>query len=291
MKAKKVNLKRKPSKPREQIVFQKSKYAVVEFVDDRIKLFEGIPELWFVNEERNAFYWPPKTGRSFKLRAINQETPDWDWDIYECIVVSEGHGKIFLFEAIEFSHKIMFTDTYSIASGIVREKCAQRYNTSSADDYLEAVKYRREHPGLIHKGEKCFENLFQNAKSAEMKRDSVSTLKNQEQRQKAIDDCENVKSLDSPPDRYEARNNNDGFNPKIDVHQNDKPRSQNGILSNIRTAETTEQIDSKTEKNHSHSQPNKTKLQIDKEKNLNSKTVESRFSVNASSTSNIIRTL
>lgn len=98
MMGKNQNLKRKPLKPREKIVFEKSEYAVVEFIDDRSKLFEGIPELWFVNEERTACYWPPKKGRSFKLRAIDQDTPDWDWDIYECIVVSEGHGiHLFLF--------------------------------------------------------------------------------------------------------------------------------------------------------------------------------------------------
>lgn len=92
MKEKNENIKRKPLKPREKIVFEKSEYAVVEFIDDRIKLFESIPESWFINEERSACYWPPKTGRSFKLRAINQDIPDFDWDIYECIVVSEGHG-------------------------------------------------------------------------------------------------------------------------------------------------------------------------------------------------------
>lgn len=95
MKEKNVNLKRKPPKPkpREKIVFEKCKYAVIKFIDYKSKLFESIPESWFVNEEKTACYWPPKTGRSFKLRALNQDAPDWDWVIYECIVVSEGHGK------------------------------------------------------------------------------------------------------------------------------------------------------------------------------------------------------
>lgn len=95
MKQKNVNLKKKPTKDRDKIVFHKSKFAVVKFIDVISKLFECIPESWFVNEERTACYWPPKTGRSFKLRAMNQDEPNWDWDICECIVVSDGHGTHF----------------------------------------------------------------------------------------------------------------------------------------------------------------------------------------------------
>lgn len=64
------------TKPREKVNFNKSKYAVVRFMEDSSKLFESIPELWFINEEKTACYWPPKSGRSFTLRAINQDVPD-----------------------------------------------------------------------------------------------------------------------------------------------------------------------------------------------------------------------
>ncbi len=108
MKQKKENLKKKLVKPREKIVFRNSEYAVIKFIENRIKLFESIPESWFINEERTACYWPPKTGKSFKLRAINQDIPDWDWEIYECIVVSGGHGKYiyFCFEMIEIGRNV-----------------------------------------------------------------------------------------------------------------------------------------------------------------------------------------
>lgn len=56
--------------------------------------------------------------------------------------------------------------TYSIGAGIVREKVSQHYNTSSADEHLQAAQFRREHPGLINNGEKCFENVFAAAKAA-----------------------------------------------------------------------------------------------------------------------------
>lgn len=56
------------------------------------------------------------------------------------------------------------TATYSIGSSIVRDKVSQQYNTSSADEHLLAAQFRREHPGLISSGEKCFESIFGSSK-------------------------------------------------------------------------------------------------------------------------------
>lgn len=76
----------------------KCSYAVVKFIEKLNKLFEGIPESWFVDEEQTSCFWPPKRGRSVTLRAIDQDEPDWDWEVYECEVVSLGHGNfIFCF--------------------------------------------------------------------------------------------------------------------------------------------------------------------------------------------------
>lgn len=91
---KKINPTKK--KKTDKLKYNKSTFSVVKFPDEkdsRIKLFECIPELWFVNEEKTLCFWPPKSGKSFTLRVMNQEPPDDTWDVYECTVVSEGHGK------------------------------------------------------------------------------------------------------------------------------------------------------------------------------------------------------
>ncbi len=97
----KVNSKNK--KKTEKINFEEELFAVIKFVEPEIdvKSFECIPDNWFVVEEDGKIdgeirrcYWPPKSKQSFTLRAMNRDTPDEDWNIYECEVVSEGHGKI-----------------------------------------------------------------------------------------------------------------------------------------------------------------------------------------------------
>lgn len=98
MKPKKAQINKKP---REKLNFNKGTYAVVKFIDSNSKLFETIPELWFIDEEKSACYWPPKSGKSFILRAMNQDEPDWDWGLYECEVVSEGLGKYGYFSGDE----------------------------------------------------------------------------------------------------------------------------------------------------------------------------------------------
>lgn len=45
-----------------------------------------------VNEEKTVCFWPPKSGKSVTLRAMNQDEPDDDWEVYECELISEGHG-------------------------------------------------------------------------------------------------------------------------------------------------------------------------------------------------------
>lgn len=72
------------------------KYTVLEFEeeDELDKLFECIPDRWFLDESKSRCYWPPRTGKPFKLRAISCEKPDIiTWSVYKCKVVSEGHCK------------------------------------------------------------------------------------------------------------------------------------------------------------------------------------------------------
>lgn len=83
----------KTKKKKENLKYAKGTYAVVKFFENFHKLFECIPDAWFVNEEKTLCFWPPKRGKSFTLRAMNQEMPDDDWEVYECEVISEGHGK------------------------------------------------------------------------------------------------------------------------------------------------------------------------------------------------------
>lgn len=90
--------KSKNKKKPEKIKFAKELFSVVKFVEPEaigrnIKSFECIPDVWFVDEEKQMCFWPPNSKKSFILRAMNQDIPDDDWLVYECEVVSEGHGK------------------------------------------------------------------------------------------------------------------------------------------------------------------------------------------------------
>lgn len=86
-------------KPPAKLNFAEKLFAVVKFVEpgDDTKSFECIPDNWFFDEGeddlRRLCYWPPKSKKSFTLRAMNRDEPDEDWNIYRCEVVSEGHGK------------------------------------------------------------------------------------------------------------------------------------------------------------------------------------------------------
>lgn len=71
-------------------------YTVIEFDDEHSgeRLFEGIPNSWFVDETKLSCFWPPKCGtKSLMQRAINCERPGDDWNIYDCKIVSTGHRK------------------------------------------------------------------------------------------------------------------------------------------------------------------------------------------------------
>lgn len=59
----------------------------------------------------------------------------------------------------------LFAGTYSAGRVFVREKAAQRYNTSSADEHAAAALFRREHPGLITRSTLSFNEIFSNKKS------------------------------------------------------------------------------------------------------------------------------
>lgn len=53
-----------------------------------------------------------------------------------------------------------FTATYSCGRALVRDKCSQKYNTSSAEEYLSAEKFRRQHPALSSRNDNSFEDVF-----------------------------------------------------------------------------------------------------------------------------------
>lgn len=75
----------------------KGKYTVVKFIEVGDKLFECIPDIWFVDEDKTSCFWPPKTGKSFTLRALTGETPDDSYSIHACEVISEDHRKFLIF--------------------------------------------------------------------------------------------------------------------------------------------------------------------------------------------------
>lgn len=79
-----------------QCKYEIHKYTVIRVDhedDDDEKLFECVPDRWFVDERKTFCYWPPATGKSFSLRAISCEKPDDSWNIYPCTVISAGHCK------------------------------------------------------------------------------------------------------------------------------------------------------------------------------------------------------
>lgn len=67
-------------------------YSVVKFRENKLRLFECIPDRWFLNEEKESCYWPPKNGKNFMVLAMNQETTNNSWEMFRCEVVSEGHS-------------------------------------------------------------------------------------------------------------------------------------------------------------------------------------------------------
>lgn len=67
-------------------------YSIVRFKEEDLKLFEAIPDSWFVDNNKTSCYWPPK-GKSFKLRALSKAKPESSWIISPCIFVGGGYGK------------------------------------------------------------------------------------------------------------------------------------------------------------------------------------------------------
>lgn len=97
------NLKTIMAKPKNA---KTSLYSVVKFKENGQKLFESIPDLWFLDEKRNFCYWPPK-GKSVRLRALNQDKPDSTWALYECVFVCGEFGE-FIFTFCRFSTEFWF---------------------------------------------------------------------------------------------------------------------------------------------------------------------------------------
>lgn len=69
-------------------------YAVVKFYEVVNLLFECIPNIWFVNEEKTTCYWPPKKGLPVYVRSLKRHIPDESWEIYDCEVVEDGLGTL-----------------------------------------------------------------------------------------------------------------------------------------------------------------------------------------------------
>lgn len=88
-------MKNKPiiKKKQDKLNYAKDTFSVVKFINNKTKLFECIPDIWFTSENKTSCFWPPKSKKSFTLRAMNQEPPEDDWEVYECELVSQGHGK------------------------------------------------------------------------------------------------------------------------------------------------------------------------------------------------------
>lgn len=86
----------KAKRKTEKFRYIRGEFSVVKFYesDFKTKLFDCIPDIWFIGEEKKLCYWPPKSKKSSTYRAMNQDEPEDDWEIYECELISEGHGKI-----------------------------------------------------------------------------------------------------------------------------------------------------------------------------------------------------
>lgn len=85
-------MNRRVKKRQEKLDFVKGPYSVVKFIEAGTKLFECIPDLWFINAEKTQCRWPPKSKKSATLCAIDQVLPQDDWEICDCEFVSGGHG-------------------------------------------------------------------------------------------------------------------------------------------------------------------------------------------------------
>lgn len=82
------------------------KYTVVQFdhEDEVEKLFECIPDRWFLDETKSSCYFPPSNGTNFTIRAIRCEKPDDSWNVCEVKVISEGHCKFKNFPKFIITH-------------------------------------------------------------------------------------------------------------------------------------------------------------------------------------------
>lgn len=93
-------------------------YSIIEVLNEESvdRLFECIPDSWFVDETKTLCFWPPPCGtKSFSLRAINCEKPDDTWGVYECKFVSGGYCKcIYLRVDCVGVLKILFTNFSNI---------------------------------------------------------------------------------------------------------------------------------------------------------------------------------
>lgn len=67
-------------------------YSVVQFIENGAKMFECIWDGWFVDENRQSCFWPPRTGKTFIVRVLSKEMPDDSWTVCQCVVISGGHG-------------------------------------------------------------------------------------------------------------------------------------------------------------------------------------------------------
>lgn len=83
--------------------------------------------------------------------------------------------------------------TYHAGFKLVKQKCSQRYNTSSADEHIQAADFRRKHPGLI--GE-SFENVF--SKTTSIVNASVEVLGGESTANASVEYLDDEESVKEP---------------------------------------------------------------------------------------------
>lgn len=78
----------------------------------------------------------------------------------------------------------------------MREKCSQKCNTSSAEDQIEALNYRRKHPVLALQEQRSFERVFSKPSSKNVTDEVNQTVKNEKNNAEAGDGAEQLEQLD-----------------------------------------------------------------------------------------------
>lgn len=139
--------------------------------------------------------------------------------------------------------------TYARGFKIVRQKCSQKYNTSSADDQSAAANYRRKHPVLALKGERGFEKIFSKPSSKDVRVDQNMLEENRIQLDKNSSESVVTKTVASA-DVHNMSNVGSENLPD----RNSGSTSEQRDCTNKSTSRTTKPASSQTEKGKKHKQ-------------------------------------